>query len=197
MNKRVLFILILFFITIAISFLFIYSQKTHNIPLEDITVNIIPSEKEVIDSNMQLASSSFTNNQMIQSKYTCDGENTSPPLTINGIPEKTRSLVLIVDDPDTPVGDWVHWLVWNINPNTGKIAEGEIPSKAIQGVNDFGENKYGGPCPPSGTHRYQFKLYALDTTLDLPNDTKKIDLETALTGHILDQTMLVGTYQKR
>ncbi|MCJ7804181.1 YbhB/YbcL family Raf kinase inhibitor-like protein [Patescibacteria group bacterium] len=133
---------------------------------------------------------------MIPQKYTCDGENINPPLQITDVPSSAQSLVLIVDDPDAPSGDWVHWLVWNINPETKLITENESPKEAIQGTNDFGKQNYGGPCPPSGTHRYQFKIYALDTILNLSSSSRKKDLETAMENHILDKGILIGLYQR-
>lgn len=145
---------------------------------------------------MKLKSSAFENNTMIPQKYTCDGENISPPLQIEGVPEGTQSLVLIVDDPDAPMGDWVHWLVWNIKADTKEIAEGQVPEGSFQGTNDFGRLDYGGPCPPSGTHRYFFKLYALDTTVNLAEGARKKDLESAIEGHVLEQTSLVGLYKR-
>ena len=145
---------------------------------------------------MKIASSAFENKQMIPQKYTCDGENINPPLQITEVPSNTQSLVLIVDDPDAPSGDWVHWLVWNINPETKLITENESPQGAIQGTNDFGKQNYGGPCPPSGIHHYQFKIYALDTTLNLPSSSRKKDLEKAMANHILDKDMLIGLYQR-
>jgi Raf kinase inhibitor-like YbhB/YbcL family protein len=145
---------------------------------------------------MKITSSAFENKQMMPQKYTCDGENTNPPLQINDIPKEAQSLVLIVDDPDAPSGDWVHWLVWNINPETKFIAENELPHGAIQGINDFGKQNYGGPCPPSGTHRYQFKIYALDISLNLPPGSRKKDLEKAIEDHILDKDILIGLYKR-
>jgi len=145
---------------------------------------------------MKITSPAFENNQMIPQKYTCDGENINPPLQINDIPAGTQSLVLIVDDPDAPSGDWVHWLVWNINPATKLIAENESPQGAIQGTNDFNKQNYGGPCPPSGIHHYQFKIYALDTVLNLPSSSRKKDLEKAMENHILDKEILIGLYQR-
>jgi len=103
---------------------------------------------------------------------------------------------LIVDDPDAPSGDWVHWLVWNINPETKLIAENESLQGATQGTNDFDKQNYGGPCPPSGIHHYQFKIYGLDTTLNLPSSSRKKDLEKAMANHILDKDMLIGLYQR-
>lgn len=145
---------------------------------------------------MKLTSPAFTSNSDLPSKYTCDADNISPPLQIADLPEGTQSLALIVDDPDAARGDWVHWLLWNIDPSTTEIAENSVPSGAIQGLTDFGRNDWGGPCPPSGTHRYFFKLYALDTTLDIPASSKKADLQSAMQGHILDQAELIGTYQR-
>jgi len=145
---------------------------------------------------MRIHSSSFENNQPIPSKHTCDGENISPQLSINGVPEEAKDLVLIMDDPDAPGGTFVHWLVWNINPHTEIINEGIVPSGAVEGMNDFGKNSYGGPCPPSGTHNYHFKLYALDLFLDLDQSSRKDVLEEEMEGHIIDWTKLVGTYTR-
>jgi Raf kinase inhibitor-like YbhB/YbcL family protein len=147
--------------------------------------------------NMKLSSSAFKNNQLIPGKYTCDGEDISPPLIISEVPEGTKSLVLIVDDPDAPVGNWDHWIVWNINLSTSIIGEGEVPAGSLQGINDFGKKPYGGPCPPSGTHHYYFKLYALDRELELDPSSKKEDVELAIQDHILEQAELIGLYQRQ
>lgn len=176
--------------------LVVYLISSKSTPSEKVQEEKSVAE-EVISSNMQLKSSAFDNQGQIPSKYTCDAENISPPLTISDVPEGTQGLALIVDDPDAPVGDWVHWLVWNIDPETKEIGEGHSPAASVQGLNDFGNNDYGGPCPPSGTHRYQFKLYALDTTLDLSESSKKKDLLNAMQGHILGQSLLVGLYQRQ
>lgn len=145
---------------------------------------------------MQLTSPAFKNLDFIPARYTCDGENINPPLYLQDIPEDTKSLVLIVDDPDAPGGDWVHWLVWNLNPTTIEIDSHSLPPLAIQGLNDFGHTTWGGPCPPSGIHRYQFTLYALDTTLDLAYTTTKPKLLAALQAHIIETSMLVGLYKR-
>ncbi len=146
---------------------------------------------------MKLSSAAFDNNANIPSKYTCDGQDAQPPLTISDVPTAAKSLALIVDDPDAPAGDWVHWLVWNIKPDTKEIAENNVPQDAMQGTTSSGKQAWGGPCPPSGVHHYQFKLYALDTVLDLPASGKKGDLEKAISSHLLDSTMLVGLYQRK
>lgn len=145
---------------------------------------------------MQIISTAFENNQKIPSQYTCDGADINPQLIFSDVPEKAKSLVLIVDDPDAARGDWVHWLLWNVPPETKELAEKSVPAMAIQGVTDFGNPGYGGPCPSRGLHRYQFKLYALDVILDLPITTAKKDLEKNMFGHILDQAKLVGLYQR-
>jgi Raf kinase inhibitor-like YbhB/YbcL family protein len=145
---------------------------------------------------LQIISPAFKHNEFIPKKYTCDGEDINPPFRIEDIPSKAKSLSLIVDDPDAPAGTWVHWVVWNINPDTREIKENSVPKGAQQGLNDFRKNDYGGPCPPSGTHRYFFKLYALDTMFNLGSKAKKSDLEEAMKGHILEKAELVGLYRR-
>ncbi|KYK24689.1 hypothetical protein AYK25_06060 [Thermoplasmatales archaeon SM1-50] len=145
--------------------------------------------------DMKLLSSAFNDNELIPSEYTCDGNDISPPLFFSNIPTDTKSLALIMDDPDAPMGTWVHWLVWNIPANKTGFLQGENITYP-QGKNDFGTTKYGGPCPPSGTHRYFFKLYALDTTLHLNIGASKQQLESAMSGHILEEAQLVGIYAR-
>ncbi len=135
----------------------------------------------------------FQHNGDIPPKYTCDGENVNPPLAIEGIPEGTVSLVLIVEDPDAPRGTWVHWVLWKIDPET-TIAEKSIPG--TEGMNDFKKHAYSGPCPPSGTHRYVFIVYALDINLDLDSTATKEDVENAMKGHILAKGELIGLYSR-
>ena len=147
--------------------------------------------------SMKLTSPVFENNQMIPARYTCDGDDMNPPLKISVIPRATKSLALIVDDPDAPNGDWVHWTLWNILPQVDEIDEGNIPNGAVEGLTDFGRNGWGGPCPPAGRHRYQFKLYALDNELHLANDATKADILTAIEGHVLEQSILIGLYQRQ
>lgn len=145
---------------------------------------------------MELVSPVFSHNGFIPKEYSCDGEGKHPPLQLSGVPEGVRSLALIVDDPDAPRGLWTHWLVWNIDSKTIEIKAGEVPSGAVQGKTSSGENVWGPPCPPSGTHHYRFKLFALDVPLNLATDTTQRDLEAACVGHILDQTKLVGLYAR-
>lgn len=144
---------------------------------------------------MKLTSPAFQHNELIPVKYTCEGENLSPPLFIDEIPVGTHSMVLIMEDPDAPGGTWDHWIVWNILP-TRLIAENKLPDLAVVGLNSWKQNSYGGPCPPSGTHRYFFKLYALKAGLRLgPSATKK-DLEAAMAPSILGSAVYVGLYRK-
>jgi len=146
---------------------------------------------------MRITSPAFENNAMIPSKYTCDGADINPPLEFHDVPQNASSLVLIVDDPDAPVGTWVHWIVYNINPDCRIVNENSIPSGGIQGLNDFRKYNYGGPCPPSGTHRYFFKLYALDCKLNLKGNVTKKDLEKEMEGHILAKAELIGLYKRK
>jgi len=146
---------------------------------------------------MKISSPAFQANALIPSKYTCDGPNINPPLKFEEVPSNAASLALIVDDPDAPAGIWVHWLLWNIDAKTQNIAENSVPNSSVQGKNDFDENSFGGPCPPSGTHHYAFKLYALDSMLSLPPSTNKSGLEKAMKGHILAEAQLIGTYSKK
>jgi len=147
--------------------------------------------------NMKIESPAFENNQSIPSKYTCDGENVNPPLKISHAPKGAKSLVLVFDDPDAPAGTWVHWTIWNIDPQTEEIAEANVPQEAVEGITSFGKSGYGGPCPPSGTHRYFFKLYALDTVLNLDSSAGVSDMEKAMKGHVLDKAELMGLYERK
>jgi Raf kinase inhibitor-like YbhB/YbcL family protein len=144
---------------------------------------------------MKIQSQAFENKGMIPTRYTCDGENVSSPLEISDVPMEAQSLALIMHDGDAPVpGGWTHWTLFNIDPATVEIAENSFPPGAIQGNTSLGVPGYGGPCPPSGTHHYEFRLYALDTRLALGEDAKKSDIERAMEGHILAQDTLIGLY---
>lgn len=129
-------------------------------------------------------------------QYTCRGQNVNPPLNVFNVPPQAQSLALIMHDPDAPVGDFVHWLMWDVPANTETIAANSVPVGAVQGQNGTEEAKYIGPCPPkgTGTHRYMFELYALDTSLGLPSQTNRPQLEAAMKGHILDSTILTGIF---
>ncbi len=150
---------------------------------------------------LSVESSAFTEGGLIPSKYTCDGSDVSPPLRWSGTPDGTRSLALISDDPDTPMGTWVHWVMYNIPPHVRELREHvphseKLSDGTLQGRTDFGRIGYGGPCPPSGTHRYYFRVYALDTVLDVATGATKRQLLRAMEGHVLTQGELMGKYAR-
>lgn len=149
-----------------------------------------------------VTSSAFKEGGMIPAQYTCDGQNISPPLQWEGTPRGTKSFAIISDDPDAPVGIWVHWVMWNIPAEANQLPEGipqvkKLQDGSIQGLNSYPRRGYSGPCPPSGTHRYYFKIYALDRVLDLPADSTNKDLLKVMEGHILAKGSLMGKYQRQ
>jgi Raf kinase inhibitor-like YbhB/YbcL family protein len=150
--------------------------------------------------SLQITSTAFANGATIPKKFTCDGPDTSPALSWKDAPPATKSFALIADDPDAPVGNWVHWVLYNLPASTTELSEGvpkqdKLSNGALQGRNDFKRTGYGGPCPPPGKpHRYFFKLYALDTTLDLKPGATKAEVERAVKGHVLAETQLMGKY---
>jgi Raf kinase inhibitor-like YbhB/YbcL family protein len=159
-------------------------------------------EREVKKMAIEVTSPAFVEGGMIPSKYTADGQNVSPPLKWEGVPDGAKSIALISDDPDAPVGTWVHWVMWNISPDKKELPENippdpELSDGSIQGITDFRRPGYGGPAPPSGTHRYYFKVYALDTKLGLPSGSTKADLLKAMEGHILAEGQLMGKYKRQ
>jgi len=145
---------------------------------------------------MKIQSTAFENNQAIPKKYTCDGDGINPPLNFSDVPQDAQSLTLIVDDPDAPSGIFTHWTVWNIDPKLSEIFENSVPVDATQGNSDAGKIGYIGPCPPSGTHHYFFKLYALDSKIDLPSGSKRSDLEKTMENHIIARAEFVGLYSR-
>ena len=147
-------------------------------------------------TSLKVTSSAFSDGGKIPKKYTCDDSNVNPLLRIENIPNTVKSLALIVDDPDAPGRTWTHWLVWNIDPKTTEIGENSAPQNAVQGTSDFGNARYGGPCPPSGTHRYYFRAYALDNVLSLPGSATRSAVEKAMAGHIIAKGTLMGTYSR-
>lgn len=152
--------------------------------------------------DIKITSSAFENEGMIPAKYTCDGADISPPLQWEEIPEGAESIALICDDPDAPMGTFVHWVVFNLPADTEQLdenvpSEKTLPNGARQGTSDFGKIGYGGPCPPSGTHRYFFKMYALDAQVDLEAGASKSDLLKAMEGHIVAQGQLIGKYKRQ
>ena len=158
-----------------------------------------PTTSETVNGSessgsIQVSSSAFADGEMIPTKYTCDGENLSPPLIWSGIPQGAKSVALIMDDPDAPAGTWVHWVLYDLSADLDGLDEG-VRGIGVDGVNSWNNTGYGGPCPPAGNpHRYFFKLYALDTELYLQSGTPKADIEKAMQGHILAEGQIMGEY---
>jgi len=181
----------LVFTLISLLTLYLWSEDTKNIGIADMS-----------SSRLTITSSAFKMGSTIPKKYTGDGVDVSPPLSWDGVPEGTKSLALISDDPDAPVGTWVHWVIFNIPSSEKGLPEGvpkqnTLSNGAKQGMNDFRKIGYNGPAPPPGKpHRYYFKLYALDIVLDLPAGIKKSELLKAMEGHILSTSEYMGTYQR-
>ncbi|MEP6602261.1 MAG: YbhB/YbcL family Raf kinase inhibitor-like protein [Nitrospirota bacterium] len=149
------------------------------------SASLASAQSPTPEVKVTVSSPSFQADGNIPDQFGCKGANVNPPLQFRGFPAETKSLVLVVDDPDAPGVLFTHWLVWNIDPATTKIGERSVPAGAIQGTNDFGNVGYGGPCPPSGTHRYFFRIFALDQALDLKSGAKRRELNEALAGHVL------------
>jgi len=146
---------------------------------------------------MKISSPAFENNGHIPGKYSCDGTNVNPPLRIENVPKGAKSLALVFDDIDAPRGTYVHWILWNMDPGIKEIEEKSVPEGSVQGLNDFKKNHYGGPCPPRRAHRYLFKVYVLDSRLNLDSNSTKNDLEKAMQGHVIGEAQLTGVYKKR
>jgi len=162
----------------------------------------VPKQEKGKKMDIKLTSPAFADGELIPAKYTADGRNVSPPLAWSPVPEGAKSIVLINDDPDAPMGTWVHWVLYNLPADATSLEENippveTLPNGAKQGTTDFGRIGYGGPAPPSGTHRYFFKVYALDTILDLPTGATKRQVENAMQGHIVAEGQLVGKYKRR
>ena len=188
-------LILLTFIFISISFIQVNPvRNTRAFGGENKISNGVNAENyKSEEADMRLTSAEFDNNGFIPSKFTCEGEDINPALMSQDIPTDAKNLALIGDDPDAPMGIWVHWVVYNI-PKVSRVEEKSIPGE--QGINDFARKDYGGPCPPSGTHRYFFKIYALDGELNLKAGLSKKELEKAMQGHILEKAELIGLYKK-
>jgi len=194
--KKIIIIILFLLAAVALVIFYFFSQNRRSflIPsdldqlIEEQTINNFSNAK-----NMFNISSVFPDGGQIPDKYGCRGEDINPPLKFSGVPKGTRSLALIIDDPDAPSGDWVHWLVFNIDPQTAEISENSVPAGATIGLNSSNRTAYDSLCPPRGTHHYHFKLYALDTTL-MSASAQKSDLLAVMDGHILAQAELIGTY---
>jgi hypothetical protein len=180
-------VFILFFVTISgIVYLFANKPEAVKQNAQNVKENIQP---------MKITNSAFQNNTKIPSKYTCDGQDINPELSFLEVPANAKSLVLIMDDPDAPGGTFVHWVLYNMDPKTNEIKENSVPHSGVAGKNSTGKSNYFGACPPSGLHHYHFKLYALDTVLNLTNPDKAT-LEKEMQGHILEKAELIGIYSR-
>lgn len=182
-----------FYILLMLPFVFCGCEKEEK-PSDSV-------REEAEKMTIKVTSPAFEEGGMIPYKYTSDGENVSPPLKWEAVPNGTKCIALISDDPDAPMGTWVHWVMWNIPVDVRELAENVPPDVDLldgsrQGVTDFGRHGYGGPSPPSGTHRYYFKIYALDTKLDVPSSSKKADLLKAMEGHVIAEGQLMGKYKR-
>jgi Raf kinase inhibitor-like YbhB/YbcL family protein len=181
--------LIIIALIVVIGAVFVLAEKTAKNP-EPLTIKT--------NSNMNITSPAFDNSAKIPAKYTCDGEGINPELIFSNIPENAKSLTLINHDPDAPKqGGWTHWIVINMTPSTTGIKENSKPVTGLETMTDSGSTGYGGPCPPSGSHRYIFDLYALDIVLNLDQTASKEDVETAMKSHILAKAELIGIYERQ
>ncbi len=150
----------------------------------------------ITENNMELKSNSFKHNSIIPPEYTCDSENINPNLSIEGVSEDTKELVLIVDDPDAPAGTWMHWTMWGISPSINVIDKGKLPEGVKEGLTSFGTVGYGGPCPPvgTGTHRYSFRIYALNKNINLNAGATPEELEREMSDSVIDSAEIIGLY---
>jgi Raf kinase inhibitor-like YbhB/YbcL family protein len=155
---------------------------------------VIAARLTSAESNIGVNSSAFSPGAKIPPQFSCKGANVNPPLEFHDVPAGAKSLALVIEDPDAPSGLFTHWIIWNIAPTAAQIAEKSVPSGAVQGTNDFGKSGYGGPCPPSGTHRYFFRVIALDRVLDLRSGTKRAEFDKAIGGHTLARGELMGRF---
>lgn len=200
MKKILLVVLFVVFILLIITFVILFkSHKT----ITQTTSLLIKSPATIHptttkNTSMTITSSAFANNGTIPTKYTCDGQSINPPLTFGEVPKNTKSLTMLMDDPDAPSGTFDHWVIYNIPPMIHEIVENTVPSGATQGLNGSGQEKYTGPCPPDREHRYFFKLYALDTKLAFANPAKvnKQAVIAKMQGHIISQAELLGRYNR-
>ena len=178
---------------VAFSILFGMISATQNLAFAQDTS--YPVKSSTAKTIMKISSTAFANNGKIPKKYTCDGTGISPPLKISSVPKNAKSLALIVDDPDAPNGAFTHWIVWKISPKKTQFGEGEKKG-FVEGATDLGKPGYVGLCPPSGEHRYVFKLFALDSQVDISNKSTKQELVTTMQNHIIQTATLIGKYSR-
>ena len=203
MNKLVLLMAVIILIAGSLVGYTWFRQKSDETPTDKTEIKPTTKFKKSVKKEvkaMKIASKAFSDSETIPDSFTCKGANINPLLTISDVPDSAKSLVLIMDDPDAPSGTanpgWVHWVIFNIDPSTTEIAEDSVPAGGILGVTDFGNARYGGPCPPSGTHHYHFSLFALDSLLGLSNGASKSDVEAAMANHVITKSDLIGLVSK-
>ncbi len=197
MGKKTIFPVLIILLIATGVFVWLKSEKA--LKTNKGQVNLTNRSLNTMAENLfTIKTSAFKNGKPVPAKYTCEGEDINPLIEIQNKPAGTKSLALIVEDPDAPGGTWVHWLVWNIDPKTQYIHEDSLPAGAVEGTTSFGKIGYGGPCPPRGDkpHRYFFRAYALDRELDLPSGADKNALLQAMDGHIIGETEIYGTYAR-
>jgi Raf kinase inhibitor-like YbhB/YbcL family protein len=190
MKKFLLIIIFIIILGLGVFLLYKYSGRK--------TTSFTSPDQSKINTTtpMTISSPAFLDSQAIPKQYSCDGDGTNPPLAFSNIPAETKSLALLVEDPDAPTPPWIHWVMWNISPATTQISENSVPTGAMQGQGSSGQNVYGSLCPPSGLHHYIFIVYALDTTLTIPSYSTADNLKSAMQGHVIEQTQLTGTYTR-
>jgi Raf kinase inhibitor-like YbhB/YbcL family protein len=176
--------------------LYFYPKFAVSLALAFTMASAALTQGQSANPKIAVSSSAFPSGGKIPDQFTCKGANINPPLQFSGFPAGAKSLVLIVDDPDAPGGLFTHWLVWNIDPAATQISQKSIPAGAVEGTNDFGKTGYGGPCPPSGTHRYFFRLVALNQKLDLKSGAKRRELDKAIAGQVIARGELMGRFSK-
>ena len=203
MNKLVLLMAVIILIAGSLVGYTWIRQKSDETPTDKTEIKPTTKFKKSVKKEvkaMKIASKAFSDNEIISDSFTCKGANINPPLTISDVPDSAKSLVLIMDDPDAPSGTanpgWVHWVIFNIDPSTTEIAQDSVPAGGVLGMTDFGNARYGGPCPPSGTHHYHFSLFALDSLLGLSNGASKSDVEAAMANHVITKSDLIGLVSK-
>lgn len=196
MDKQLTFVILL--VTIFGLGIFVWFLYVKGIDVSKVQINSLKKEGNNLTTtgNMKITSSAFQNGGDIPVKYSCNGENINPEFAITGVPTQAKSLLLILEDPDAPFGTFTHWIVYNINPTTTLIPANNYTEKAQLAQNDLGKLEYTGPCPPTGKHRYNFKLFALDTLLDVPAGAGKNKVAELAKPHIIDAALLTGLFAK-
>lgn len=181
-------------LALVVVFVLVGWLRTNRVPQQPL---LVPTPATQGEEAFEVRSSAFDSGRAIPTNYTCDGADARPALSITGVPQDTKSFALVMYDPDSPGGTFVHWVAWNISPDMREIPEGPLPAGVMEGTTSFRSVGYQGPCPPSGTHRYIWRLYALRTVLSLDSNTTREDLESSINTYVITQTELMGRYTKK